>query len=160
MSTLLDSDNPDIRWLPPVSPLRGEVDLTCSSEASKREVSAVSHFPGRARGLGTLDGQPLRETIGGEAAVRAGRCFGLSADVSDWPLRFPFTLEFLKPPLGPRWCMQRFRGKMRGIHTSACCNGRATCSHYILGRQRLLRLEPETDRKVQHTHPAPITHAS
>ena len=74
-------------------------------------------FPGRGVGLGTLDGQPVRETIG-FAAVRVGRCFGPPIDISDWPLRFPPALEFLETPLGgnDQVSMQslRFRGKDEG----------------------------------------------
>ena len=140
----------------------------------------MNHFPGRALGLGTLDGQPVRETIG-FAAVRAGGCFGLSLD---WPLRFPFTLEFLKPPLGPRVVYAKVSRKDEGytyvgmLQRDGCmppllfCKLRRDqvlmnsaisqhlCLFYILGRQRLLRLEPDKDRKVRHAHPAPITLAS
>jgi len=101
MSNLLDLDDRDICWLPPTSSLGGEVDVACSgmaSEASEREVRPAP-FPGRVVGLGTLDGQPVRETIGFVAVrVRASGCFGLSVDVLDWPLWFPPALEYLETP--------------------------------------------------------------
>ena len=111
MSNLLDS----ICWLPPASSLGGEVHVTCSSDVSEREFRP---FPGRAFGLGTLDGQPVRETIGFIAVCVRG-CFPLSVDVSDWPLRFPSALpvEFLEAPLAGgngQVSMQRSRGKNEG----------------------------------------------
>jgi hypothetical protein len=99
MSNLLDSDDCDICWLPPASSLGGEVDVACSGMASEASEREVRRFPGRVVGLGTLDGQPVRETIGFAAVrVRAGECFGLSVDVLDWPLWFPPALEYLETP--------------------------------------------------------------
>ena len=72
MSNLLDSDDRDICWLLPA----------CSGNGDGKRA-----FPGRAFGKGILDGQPVRDTIVC-TAVGVGRCFGLSVDVSDWPLRF------------------------------------------------------------------------
>jgi len=112
MSNLLDSDDRDICWLPPASSLGGEVDVACTGMAREASEREVSPFPGRAIGLGRLDGQSVHETIG-FAAVRAGRCFRLSVDVSEWLLQFPPALEFLETPLGGNGpvSMQRFRGK-------------------------------------------------
>jgi hypothetical protein len=109
--------------------------MTCSGmvrESSEREVRPFPG-PGRAVGLGTLSGQPVRETIG-FAAVRACRCLELSADETDWPIRFPCALEFLKTPLGG--VCKGFEGKIRGIYTMitiiprhAACR-MVLCSHY------------------------------
>jgi hypothetical protein len=82
LSSSLDSDDRDICWLPPGSPLggevaTGEVDVACPGIARK-----VRPFPGRGAGLETVGGQPVRETIG-FAAVRAAREFELSVDLTD-----------------------------------------------------------------------------
>jgi hypothetical protein len=51
-------------------------------------------IPGRAVGLGILDGQPVREIIG-FTAVLAGGCFGLSVDGSDLAATVPGLPEIL-----------------------------------------------------------------
>ena len=88
MCSLLDSDDRDICWLPPGSPLGGEVapgevDLACPGTGVARGASEreVRPFSDRGAGLETLDGQPVRETIG-FAAVRAAGGFELSAGVT------------------------------------------------------------------------------
>jgi hypothetical protein len=113
MSNLLDSDDGDIL---PASSLGGKVDVACSGMASEAAEREGRPFPGRAVGLGTLDGQPVRETIR-FAAVCVGRRFGLSVDVSDWPLWFPPALEFLEIPLTGtvRLACKGFEEEMRGI---------------------------------------------
>jgi hypothetical protein len=106
MSSLLDPDDGDI---PPASSLGGKVDVACPGMAG--EASEQEGRPFSGVGLGSLDGRPVRETIGFVAVcVCVGRCFGFSVDVSDSPLRFPPTLEFLKTPLSGNGQvnMQRF----------------------------------------------------
>jgi hypothetical protein len=130
MSSLLDSDDRDICSLPPGSPFggevaTGEVDLACPGIPREASERGVRPFPGRGAGLETVDGQPVRETIG-FAAVRAGVCFELSPDVT--------ALEILETgPLGgtARLVCKGFEEKMSDIYTSAC-NGTALCSHYCL----------------------------
>ena len=82
MYSLLDSDDRDICWLPPGSPSGGEVDMACPGIAREASESEVRLSSDRGAGLETLDGQPVRETIG-FAAVRAAGGFELSADVTD-----------------------------------------------------------------------------
>jgi hypothetical protein len=112
MSSLLDSDDRNIYWPPPAS-LGSETEVACPGLASEASERDVHPFPRRGVGLGTLVGQPVRETIG-FAAVCAGGCFKLLVDVSDWPPPFLPSLEFLGTPLSGRngqVSMQRSRGK-------------------------------------------------
>lgn len=142
----------------------------------------MSHFPGRALGLGTLDGQPVRETFG-FAAVRAGGCFGLSRCIR-LAAMVPFYPGVPKTASRPSVVHAKVSRKDEGytyfgmLQLDGCmppllfCKLRRVqvlmnsaisqhlCLFYILGRQRLLRLEPDKDRKVRHAHPAPITLAS
>lgn len=126
-----DDREHDICWLPPASSLGGDVDAVCG--ASEHKVASFLTFLGRAVGLGTLDGQPVRETIG-FVAVRAGGFFRHPVNISNWLLRFPPARQFLETPLGGNdpVSMQSFRGSDKGniVYTSVCCNGIATYSHY------------------------------
>jgi hypothetical protein len=117
MSNLYDLDDRDISCLPPASSLGGKADSTCSGMASGASEREARSFFGRGFGLGTSDGQPVRETIG-FAAVRAGCRFELS---SDWPLRFSLALEFLRVPLrsNSQVRMQRFREEYIPEHVAA-----------------------------------------
>lgn len=76
MPTLSDSEDCDIRRLSPAFLVGGEVDVACTGtegEASEWELSPFLDRLQIAAGGGTLDGQPVRETIdsGGPNAVRA-----------------------------------------------------------------------------------------